>query len=149
MEKSSAAVKHPVISDTTNNEVPNTSGVVIWPDKILNEIKMLEQYDRVQRRKAAQQHATEKENIPVEDDFLVEKLGLSERFEFYMLLTLVAFLWWGGSYYLLKLHKFPFHKHYFEALAIFLCPVIFIVVMFIVIDKIYDHLHRSKEKKDL
>lgn len=142
----SPSTKSFVVPDIMNREVPNTSGVVIWPEKILNEIKMLEQFDKAQRKKEAH-HKVEPDNKG-EDDFLVEKLGLSESFEFYLMLTIVAFVWWGGAYFLLKQHKFPFHKHYIEAAAIFLCPVVFIIVLFSVLDRVYNHYYYNNRRKD-
>jgi hypothetical protein len=141
-----------VVPDAMNGEVPNTNGVVIWPEKILNEIKMLEQFDKAQRKEDS--HHVEELEFKEEDDFLVEKLGFSESFEFYLMLLIVAVVWWAGAYYLLKQHKFPFHKHYIEAVAIFVCPVVFIVVVFSVLDRVYNNYyyhHQTfvKEKKDV
>mmetsp|Transcript_25561 Transcript_25561/g.43107 ORF Transcript_25561/g.43107 Transcript_25561/m.43107 type:complete len:152 (-) Transcript_25561:119-574(-) len=132
---------------TAEKEVPNTNGVVIWPEKILNEIKMLEQFDKAQKRKEV--HFND-EVISEEEDFLVEKLGFSESFEFYLMLVVVALVWWAAAYYVLKLHQFPFHKHYFEALAIFICPVLFIIVLFSLVDSAYNYFyHKNKFKKDV
>lgn len=132
---------------TAEKEVPNTNGVVIWPEKILKEIKMLEQFDKAQKRKEA---LINNEILNEEEDFLVEKFGFSESFEFYLMLVVVALVWWVLVYYVLKLHKFPFHKHYFEALAIFICPVVFIFVLFSLLDSAYNYFyHKNKLKKDV
>jgi hypothetical protein len=140
------------IAPGINSEVPNTDGVVIWPEKILNEIKILEQFDKAQRKRESHNlhHALEDHEVNNEEDFLVEKLGFSESFEFYLMLIVVSLIWWAGAYYVLKQHKFPFHKHYIEAAAIFVCPVIFIVVFFIIADRVYNYYDgKIKNKKDL
>ena len=131
-----------VAPDTNSSEVPNTNGIVIWPDKILNEIKRLEQFDRAQKRKEAQRAEEEEDEV---EEFFVEKLGLSESFEFYMMLVLFSVVWWVGVYYVLKLHKFPFHRHYFEAAAIFILPVVMIFVIFSFVDRIYNYFDRRKK----
>jgi uncharacterized membrane protein YhdT len=137
------------LPDNLDREVPNTNGVVIWPEKILNEIKMLEQFDKAQKRKEVH-FVDDSTSLPVEEEFLVEKLGFSETFEFYLMLAAVAVIWWTGAYFMLKQHKFPFHRHYFEAAAIFLCPVIFIFVFFILVDTAYNYFDRkNKNKKDV
>lgn len=151
-KKASPSTKHAsfIVPDVMDREVPNTSGVVIWPEKILNEIKMLEQYDRAQRKKEFHPVVDRDERNDGEEDFLVEKLGFSESFEFYLMLTVVALVWWAGAYFLLKQHKFPFHKHYIEAAAIFVCPVLFIVVFFSILDRVYNnYFYDSKNKKDV
>lgn len=149
---SSPAISRPTAvspPDNMDKEVPNTNGVVIWPEKILNEIKMLEQYDKAQRRKESDNTFSTDE-----EDFLVERLGLSESFEFFVMLVIVALIWWAGAYYVLKQHKFPFQRHYFEAAAIFVCPVLFIVALFSIVDRVYNYYYANKKnhgknKKDV
>ena len=144
--------KSSMLTDTTNREIPNTNGVVIWPEKILNEIKMLEHYDKVQKRKEVVMKQEYERKQMENDEFLVEKLGFTEKFELYTLLIVVAFIWWGGTYYVLKRQKFPYHRHYFEAVAIYICPVIFIVCFFIGLDKLYNYYYyktKDDNKKDV
>lgn len=117
-------------------EIPNTKNVVIWPEKILNEIRMVERFD-----------ADHKEIIPVSN--VKQKspslsFYINESVEYYMFVILGSIIWCVVARSTLIALKFPFHKHFFEVIIIYTVPIFIFMLVFYLLDITVP----SKKKED-
>jgi hypothetical protein len=97
-------------------EEPNTPNVIVWKDRF-DEQKV----HRQQREK----------EIEAEDN--VKNITL-QRFEFLIFLFIGITLWFYSVYKILKWHRFPFHKHQLEVVAILFIPIFMIAFLLFIIN---------------
>lgn len=113
-------------------EIPNTKNVVVWPEEILKQIRIVEAYDMAQER------TTEKSSHAHPNKSNMKEIKrapmISENFEYYAFLTIGSIVWLLVARAVLKWHKFPFHRHIIEVGLIYTCPILIIILLLYCVD---------------
>jgi hypothetical protein len=118
-------------------EEPNTKNVVIWPENIRNQIKLVEEYDKLEKYRQKQADRNKYHSIEEQEEELRIKQNTpinNERIEYYIFLTFGSLIWLLIAHTILKWHQFPFHKHVLESLVIYFCPLIAIFFVLFLLD---------------
>jgi hypothetical protein len=121
----------------STKEEPNTKNVIIWPENIRNQIKLVEEYDKLEKYRHKHQSDSKKIHSREEQEELGIKKTMSinnERIEYYIFLIFGSLIWLLVAHTILKWHQFPFHKHVIESLIIYFCPLIAIILVLFLLD---------------
>jgi hypothetical protein len=111
-------------------EIPNTKNVVVWPEDILKQIRIVEAYDRAEARESEISFRLDKN-----DTYDNKRVALiSENFEYYIFLIIGSAIWIIVARAILKWQKFPFHRHMVEVCLIYTCPILIIIVLLYFVD---------------
>jgi hypothetical protein len=111
-------------------EIPNTKNVVVWPEDILKQIRIVEAYDRAEARESEISSRLDKN-----DTYDNKRVALiSENFEYYIFLIIGSAIWIFVARAILKWQKFPFHRHMVEVCLIYTCPILIIIVLLYFVD---------------
>jgi hypothetical protein len=118
-----------------SKEEPNTKNVVIWPEKILKEIRRVEDFDlKEKRRKPIKRTVSSGERNVSKSSRLLLLPFQTERLEYYLFIAVGSITWILIANAILRWHKFPFHKHPLEIILIYFLPIIFIALLLYVVD---------------
>jgi hypothetical protein len=116
------------------SEVPNTKNVIIWPEKILNEIRRVEKFDQTNKEIDAIPRKLKKSNSFKLFNFL-------ESCEYYAFVVLGSVMWILLARAILIWQRFPFHRHPFEIILIYTVPILLLLLVLFLLD-----MHFQKRK---
>ena len=115
-----------------SKEEPNTRNVLVWPPGTHSE----ENDITVRRRTRHRDRISREESIFYQKlDLLLFALGGSA-------------LWCAGVYAVLKWQKFPVHLHILEVSLIYALPVLLIVVLLLILERITNRGEAFVKKTD-
>ena len=115
-----------------SKEIPNTKNVVVWPDEILDQIRLVEAYDRVQKRASAERKSVSG-GQSIDDEHRRHTI-ISENAEYYLFLIFGSMIWILVARAILKWQQFPFQRHMIEVCLIYTCPILFIILLLYFVD---------------
>jgi hypothetical protein len=118
----------------STKEEPNTKNVIIWPEKIRDQIRIVEQYDQIEKLRFRQKNNDEKKSNQEKEIIAQQSSINNERIEYYIFLVFGSLIWLLIAHTVLKWHQFPFHKHVYESLVIYLCPLVVIFFVLFLLD---------------
>lgn len=123
-----------MLPGSNSKEEPNTKNVVIWPEKIRNQIRLVEEYDKLENLKFRQKNIEKTQQDEINNLKLKHNAINHERIEYYIFLIFGSLIWLLIAHTILKWHQFPFHKHVYESLLIYFCPLILIIIVLYLLD---------------